>query len=172
MTTNTSQNFEIWVEKNMRVEFRKKNVSRVQKKKLSRERENADQLCYQSISSLCSLQWEEVSIQSSASLATKDHRILQIFSSPLLDLSRTWRGSLIQLHMTIQNFCFGALTNTKGHLQLGHHDLWDLGCLEIGKFALSTLTLTATHRFNHQYPSREVKSQLAEVQITKPKHNL
>ena len=44
MTSNTSRNFEIWVEKNMRVELKKKN--------LSRERENAHQLCYQSIGTL------------------------------------------------------------------------------------------------------------------------
>ena len=46
------------------------------------------------------------------------------------------------------------------------------GCLEIGKFTLSTLNRTRTHRFNHSKPSREVKSQMAEIQITKPKHNL
>ena len=76
MTSNTSRNFEIWVEKNMRVEFKKKN--------LSRESENADQLCYQSMSSL---HRDEASIQSSGLLTTK--YVLQIFSSPLLDLSRT-----------------------------------------------------------------------------------
>ena len=60
MTSNTSRNFEIWVEKNMRVEFKKKN--------LSRESENADQLCYQSMSSL---HREEALIQSCGLLATK-----------------------------------------------------------------------------------------------------
>ena len=38
------------------------------KKKKSRERENADQLCCQSMTSL---NWDETSIQSSGSLATK-----------------------------------------------------------------------------------------------------
>ena len=40
------------------------------------------------------------------------------------------------------------------------------------KVTLSTLNLTGTQWFNNQQPSREVKSQLAEIQITKPKHNL
>ena len=60
MTSNTSRNFEIWVEK--------KYASRVQKKNLSRESENADQLCYQSMSSL---HRDEASIHSSGLLATK-----------------------------------------------------------------------------------------------------
>ena len=51
MTTNTSQNCEIWVQKKMWV-----------------EKENADQLCCQSMPSL---NWDETSIQSSGSLATK-----------------------------------------------------------------------------------------------------
>ena len=53
------------------------------------------------------------------------YQILQIFSSALVDLSRTWKGSLVQLHMnqawfhmTVQNSYFGAVTSTKGHLQL------------------------------------------------------
>ena len=40
----------IWDEKNMRVEFRKKCYSSLENN-LSRERENTDELCYQSISS-------------------------------------------------------------------------------------------------------------------------
>ena len=40
------------------------------------------------------------------------------------------------------------------------------------KVTLSTFNLTGTQWFNNQQPSREVKSQLAEIQITKPKHNL
>ena len=57
------------------------------------------------------------------------YQILQIFSSPLVDLSRTWKGSLVQLHMnqawfhmTVQNSYFGAVTSTKGHLQLCRQD--------------------------------------------------
>ena len=73
MTTNTSRNFEIWVKKKkMQVELKKEN--------LGWERENADQLCCQLMSSL---NQDETSIQSSSLLATK---YLQIFSSPLLDL--------------------------------------------------------------------------------------
>ena len=39
MTTNTSQNFEIWVEKNMRVELKKKMLVEFRKKLESRKRE-------------------------------------------------------------------------------------------------------------------------------------
>ena len=68
-----------------------------------------------------------------------------MFSSPLVDLSRTWKGSLVQLymnqawfHMTVQNSYFGAVTSPKGHLQLCPQDTVRLilrySCLEIGKF--------------------------------------
>ena len=42
-------------------------------------------------------------------------RILQIFSSLLLDLSRTRRCNLVQHHVTGQNSYFGTLMSTKGH---------------------------------------------------------
>ena len=52
MTSNTSRNFEIWVEKNAR-RVEKKHVSQVEKKQnLSLERDNPDQVCCQSMSSL------------------------------------------------------------------------------------------------------------------------
>ena len=45
MTSNTSWNFEIWVEKKMQGELKKKN--------LSRERDNTDQVCCQSKVAVC-----------------------------------------------------------------------------------------------------------------------
>ena len=163
----TSRNFEIWVEKKMRVELKKK------KKYSSRERENADQLCCQSISSLHRY---EASIQSSGLLTTKYCRF---FSSLLVDLSRTWKGSLVQLHMTVQSSYLGALTSTKwGTLATGCAHvvkiLWDLRLFrnrEVHRFYVKS-DWNRTHRFNHKKPSREFKSHLAEIQITKPKHNL
>ena len=128
--------------KKMRVELKKKYSSR--------ERENADQLCFLSMSSL--------------------HRYeasIQFFLLPW----QTYRGlrkaaQFSFIKMTAQNSYFGVLTSTKGHClaTLSSRYCETYGCLEIGKFTLSTLNRTGTHRFNHQKPSREVmiKSQLAE----------
>ena len=143
----------------------------LKKKYSSRERENADQLCCLSMSSLHRY---EASIQSSGLLANKYCRFFLLPWQTYRGLRKAAQFSFIK--MTAQNSYFGALTSTKGHClaTLSSRYCETYGCLKIGKFTLSTLNRTGNHRFNHQKPSREVmiKSQLAEIQTTKPKHNL
>ena len=93
MTTNTSQNCEIWVEK---------------KCKSSGEKENADQLCCQSMSSL---NWDETLILSSSSLATKYCRFF--FSLARL-IEDSERQLISASYDSLQYYSyFGALTKWK-----------------------------------------------------------
>ena len=115
----------------MRVEF---------KKKTGKTRVEKERTLSSCVVNGC-LHFTEASIQSSGLLATKYCRF---FSSPLLDLSRTWRDSLVQLHMTIQNRRLDEYERTLATLSSSFCETY--GCLEIGKFALSMLNLTETHR--------------------------
>ena len=96
--------------KKMRVELKKKYSSR--------ERENADQLCCLSMSSLHRY---EASIQSSGLLATKYCRFFLLPWQTYRGLRKAAQFSFIK--MTVQNSYFGALTSTKGHLQLCRQDI-------------------------------------------------
>ena len=136
MTSNMSRNFEIWVEKNMWVEL---------KKVLSRERENADQLCYQSMSSL---HRDEASNQSSGLLATNSN-IADFFFS-LARLIEGLERHLSSASYDSSEFLFPHFDEYKRTLvTLSSRFCETYGCLEIGKFTLSTLNRTGTHRFNH-----------------------
>ena len=116
----------------MRVEFKKE-------KNLSRERENADQLCYQSMSSL---HRDEASIQSSGLLATKYCRFFFSLARLIEDLERQFSSASYDS----SEFLFRHFDEYKRTLAT----LSSRFCgLEIGKFTLSTLNRTGTHQFNH-----------------------
>ena len=121
----------------MRVELKKKN--------LSRERENADQLCYQSMSSL---HRDEASNQSSGLLATNSN-IADFFFS-LARLIEGLERHLSSASYDSSEFLFPHFDEYKRTLvTLSSRFCETYGCLEIGKFTLSTLNRTGTHRFNH-----------------------
>ena len=85
MTTNTSRKLEIWVEKN---------PSRVEKKWESRWKKDLESRKRQHWPGVLSINVFTSKIQSSGPLATKK---CSFFSSPLLDLSRTRKGSLVSI---------------------------------------------------------------------------
>ena len=184
MNTDTSRNFEIWVEKKCESSWKKvwvelkKNESRVEKNKLSRERENADQWYCQSMFSLHKpvpgsqivgmtrqcvsvlpqfrepdylRAWNRLSLHRDEAYIQSSGSLAARcwdFSSCLLDLSRTRIGSLVQRHMTVQNSYFGALASTKVHLQLCRQNV--LGFTVVIWLELTGSTISSPReRLNH-----------------------
>ena len=176
MNTDTSRNFEIWVEKKCESSWKKvwvelkKNESRVEKKKLSRERENADQWYCQSMFS----RRKPVPGSQIVGMTRQCVSVLSQFREP--DYLRAWnRLSLHRDEAYIQSsgslaarccrFFFllaRLIDDSDRQLSAASYDSSEFLFRRLGEYesTLATLSskcfgiyccnLTGTHRFNHQ----------------------
>ena len=127
----------------LKFESKKICESSSKKKNLSRERENADQLCYQKC-----LHFTETRLRSKVVVCWLPN-IADFFFS-LARLIEDLERQLSSASYDSSEFLFRHFDEYKRTLAtLSSRFCETYGCWEIGKFTLSTLNRTGTHRFNY-----------------------